>query len=900
MAGRHVPQFEIDHELAAHGLVHDVSAGRTGVFVVQSHEEGPFVYGFGEAGRSHELGNPDLPIFAHKAEIVEAVREHQVVLIDAKTGAGKSTQVPQFLLEDGYSRVTLTQPRRAAARNVYARIRAEIEEVRGGDYAERSVSYQTAGDSDGEQDAPISVVTDGLQLVRELHYRGTSPGEVLIIDEAHEWNGNIELLVGWVKAKIQENPDLRVVIMSATMDCEDLADFYEHVCGGRPPIIEADGRKYKIKEYERPESTILDEVMNVLLEVATGKEDPEQGNDILVFSPGKREINDGIDALFHRMPREVAKRVKVFPLHAKLGKEQQQAALKEYPGYIKVVYSTDVAQTSLTVPGIRYVFDSGLGRRIEIDEEGTTGLVMVHVSEADCKQRGGRVGRTAEGIYVATRLNNNTELLPKSERDKFPLPEMVRTDAARYTLQFLELDVDIAQFDFYHPASEHIIELGKEKLRLLGAIDRNGEITELGLQMCDYPLGVESARMAAESTNHRAVIRQYVAALAATREAGGLQYYSQDAGKEWESLTEETESDLLLQLDLYIAAQYMTRAQRIDYDLDVDNFDRAEEQYRKVAKISGTEAVVLQPPTEKQRQEILECIYAGFSPHIYKLTEDGKYVHAFRKEFRTPRELSNRSAVTGQPAFVLGIPYRVKNMGESGSDETHHFLESVTEVNAQVLANLALDHVEWRTDRFLMRGGKFRRVLRQFLFAEDQGIIKEVPAEPSPTVRAAVIEYTHSHPGYALSQLHGIKTELARLNRISKDPISLLTDEAIRKIVDQVADESVTSPSEIEDKIYARILDPAAGLRLDDFVSAERRKAIIDNAPTDVQVGPVKIGLKYSNHMALASRYSDDQILTLEDEVNLPDGRHVLFTRPNDARRYTLAELQERIRTERS
>jgi hypothetical protein len=183
MTGRPEGLFDPAVELAHHGLEFDRSSGRTGVFVVQPVDEPPLVMGFDDGDWSHELGNRDLPIFEHKEAIVQAVRSNQVVLVDAKTGAGKSTQVPQFLLEDGYSKVTLTQPRRVAAREVYKRIRAEIEEVRGEAYAQDSVAYQTAGDAEGEQDASISVVTDGLQLVRELHYRGTSPGEVLIIDE---------------------------------------------------------------------------------------------------------------------------------------------------------------------------------------------------------------------------------------------------------------------------------------------------------------------------------------------------------------------------------------------------------------------------------------------------------------------------------------------------------------------------------------------------------------------------------------------------------------------------------------------------------------------------------------------------------------------------------------------
>ena len=668
MPRRPIEAFEVSDVLSEFGLGQPTTPG-----VIADIE-----YPYDHSPHAHqdirtELGNQALPVFEYKDEINSALRDNPVIVVVAETGAGKSTQIPQFALDEGYKKVYITQPRRTAARNVFMRIREEVAQVRGDYAADDLVSYQTAGEKEGGDDAKIVVVTDGLHLVKELNDKGVLEDEVLIIDEAHEWNSNIEVLIAWTKQAVTENPKLRIVIMSATIDSAHLADFYGED-KARPPIIEIKNRNHTVKCSEKPDSTVVEEAVNITNMLSGKKLSEDEHAGILIFEPGKRETQDAMNAIRSALPKDVAKKVKIFPLHAKLSKEEQQAALAQYPGFVKIVVSTDVAQTSLTIPDIKYVIDSGFQRRVELDHEGTPGLKRIPTSQADCDQRAGRTGRVGDGFYILTRLNDSLDFTPYYQRDLYPVPEIMRTDISRNLLRLLELDIDIGEFDMYHRASEGAIELAKDNLQILGALDDDNQITKIGLEMNRYPACASSGRMLVESMHYNPAIRSYVAAFTAVKEAGGLQYYSQNSGKRWEPLSQEATSDMLFQLDLFIAAQHMSHRELKDHDLDIDNFARALEQYQKIAKLAGAPAHVLETPDESEREDILRCIYTGYTPYIYKYAGSDQYVHAYR-DWQTLREVSNRSAVASGGAFLVGDPYRI----EIGTEDvtTRQSLENI-------------------------------------------------------------------------------------------------------------------------------------------------------------------------------------------------------------------------------
>lgn len=892
-----VPAFEPSEVLHEFGMVlaHDKKPG----YIIQTPEEQTdalFYSRYGEV-TNIMLGNAALTVHAHRETIIETVRENPVTIIVAETGAGKSTQVPQYLVEAGYSKVYITQPRRPAARNVFMRIRDEISEIRGKFAGEDLVSYQTAGERDGPDDAAVRVVTDGLQLVKELHNKGATENEVLIIDEAHEWNSNVEVLVAWTKKEIAENPNLRVVVMSATMDAQHLAEYYSDVCPSMPPIIDVPGRTYKVEKTEDSSSTVVNEVLRIAMSLP-GEEGelPEGPNGILVFQPGKREIYSAIDEIRNRIPKELLKIAKIFPLHAKLSPTEQQAALTHYPGSIKIVIATNVAQTSLTIPDIKYVVDSGYQRQREIDSEGVPGLVMRPVSRADGDQRAGRTGRVGDGHYVLTKLNATTPYVSPEERDEYPVPEMMRSDVTRHALRLKALGLDIAEFDMYHPASKQTIELAKRHLSILGALDVEENITPLGLEMNEYPVCASSARFMVESARYRESTRAYLAAIAAAKEVGGLQYFAHNVGKRWLQLTEEDSSDLLVQLDIFLATQSMNSQDIVDYDLDVNNVERAHEQFQKIAKLADAKIGILRPPSPEEREDIRNCITVGYLPSIY--VQDGDhYINALNPHFKR-RELSNRSLVQGSPSFVIGDPYNVE-LRDGEEVITRHCIENVTKVTAQVLGAAALNHVIWQPEGFQLRGGKYKQRERQYLFGIDLGVVQEVPATPSPQLRAEIIDFSLHNPGAAQQELRAIKKEVERLAHLAKDHIPKLTHHKIIELVNEAASDDITTPAEIEDNLRAMLLDPERGLSVDQFVDPQRRQEIIKNAPPTIQIEGETYKVDYRNRRPIIKRYNRENILRLDDEpILLEDGREVMFAYKNSEGRTRICrlfELKQRI-----
>ncbi len=858
----------------------DQTVGRSGLELSYSSE-------------TAELGNKDLPVFAYRHEIARAVTENPITIIVAETGAGKSTQVPQFLLDEGYSNVYLTQPRRAAARNVFERIRSEVGLVRGEHEAGSLISYRTAGERDGPDTAPVKVVTDGLHLMRELHNSGINERDVLIIDEVHEWNSNIEGMIAWVKKSIAQNPNLRVVVMSATMDAQGLANYFGEVCEEVPPIIEVPGRTFAVERREEPGSTVVEQALGCAKKLYDARLGDDEPNGILIFEPGKREINDAIDEIRRGLPPEIAKVATILPLHAKLSVAEQQAAFRKYKG-LKIVVATDVAQTSLTIPDIKYVIDSGLQRRMELDKEGAQGLVLNPISQADCNQRAGRAGRVSDGVYILTRLDTKADFVNHEGREKYPMAEILRTDLVRNTLKFAAADINIALLDFYHPLSHEAVEQAQATLRAMGALDIDNSITELGKRMNEFPVCVTSARMMVEVGRYSEQTRAYMAAIVASKEAGGLPYFAYNVGKRWKGLTEETTSDMLAQLDIFIATQSMSEKEMKDgYDLDTHNVVRAREQYRKIATKVRALQDTLPPPTPEEREDLKRCIITGLANSIYVHQGAGNYVQPGKSD--NPRQISNRSVVHGRPAVIVGDKYRVEKFA-GGLRVEQHILEHATAATLAELGRVAVGQTEWRSEGFAMRGGRFVDVRRLHLFGIDLGATEEIVAEPSPKLREAVIAHVLENAGTQQTRLRDIKRQLEELAHLAKDPVRKLTHDDIVRLVLEAAPEDITDPSIIENNL--RLIIDRRNISLDSYISAERRARIVADAPGVIEAEGVTLGVAYQSTRPLVRHYIRREVAKLRDEVFLHDGRQVYFV--HEGKKCTLVELQEKLGIVRS
>ncbi len=490
----------------------------------------------------------ELPVSARKDEILQALQKHQVVIVCGETGSGKTTQLPKICLELGRGVAGLighTQPRRIAARSVASRIAQELKTPLGD-----AVGYKVRFNDKLSESSYVKLMTDGILLAETQSDRFLNAYDTIIIDEAHERSLNIDFLLGYLKQLLPRRPDLKVIVTSATIDAERFSRHFNDA-----PVIEVSGRTYPVEIRYRPlgkpgfmakelqADNEDDEDIELLgqdlmgvkrkprIEARWLQEDEEEeaieeaildaaddllrlgDGDILVFLPGEREIRDVADHLRKYQGRSAKlKHIEVLPLFARLSIEDQQKIFKGH-SQTRIVLATNVAETSLTVPGIKYVIDSGLARvnryspRAKVEQ-----LQIEKISQAAAKQRAGRCGRVSNGICV--RLYDEVDF---NNRPEFTDPEILRSSLASVILRMADLRLgDVAEFPFIEAPSSRLINDGYLLLQELGAVNARREITELGKQLARLPLEPRVARMilAARKENCLREILVIAAALA--------------------------------------------------------------------------------------------------------------------------------------------------------------------------------------------------------------------------------------------------------------------------------------------------------------------------------------------------------------------------------------------------
>ena len=604
----------------------------------------------------------DLPTREFASEIVNAVDENQVTILTAETGAGKSTQVPQYLAEHGYSRIIVTQPRILAARNLTLRVREEWAE-RNTEDSNEIIGYRTAHERDDSGKSKILYCTDGLQLVRELTGIGTNPGQILVLDEVHEWNENMEVLVAWAKKRAQEEPNFKVLVMSATFDVESLAEYF-----GGATIFKIPGRHFEVKK--RTGEDILSELFTQL-------ETP--GRNILTFLPGKSEIQDVSDAIIKKADKAG---VPVIPLHSQLEMEEQQKAFGKYKNG-KIILSTNIAQTSVTIDDIDMVIDSGLERRSEV-RNGVEGLFISQTSQADCLQRAGRAGRTKPGEYILAAYDT-MPCLPFEERPEYPTPEILRKHIDRLTLRLANIGIDIETLDFYHDPSKTAIKRAKRTLVELGALTKTGEITGIGREMERFPVQSNYARMLVEVGKYSAEVKAKLATIIAIAEIDGI-VKSGTLYTGWRRFTCQTKSDLLAQYDVLLAIE--------SGQIDEEKYEDLGIIYKNVLKARETEERLLrdlnveksgQKITKTEEESLMKSIVAGQIDQLWTLGDRRLYENIYNGD---KREISSGSVVKSYnliaaTAFDLQIPT------PSGELEVLHLIQGATAVKTDWLFELA-------------------------------------------------------------------------------------------------------------------------------------------------------------------------------------------------------------------
>jgi ATP-dependent helicase HrpA len=433
---------------------------------------------------------PELPVSQLKDKIAEVIRDHQVVIIAGETGSGKTTQLPKICLELGRGvtgQIGHTQPRRIAARAVAERIAHELGTELG-----TSVGYKVRFADTSSDDTMVKVMTDGILLAEMQRDRQLLRYDTLIIDEAHERSLNIDFILGYLKRLLPSRPDLKVIITSATIDPDRFSTHF-----GGAPVIEVSGRTYPVEvryrplaDPDRPADEPRDQVQAIL--DATAELRAEGPGDILVFLSGEREIRDTADALAGQEDLEV------LPLYARLSAAEQHRVFAAHHGR-RVVLATNVAETSLTVPGIKYVIDPGRARisryslRTKVQR-----LPIEPVSQASANQRKGRCGRTSAGVCI--RLYSEEDF---ASRPEFTEPEILRTNLASVILQMAALDLgEVADFPFVDPPDSRNIADGVRLLEELGAFSPGRgrpRLTALGRKLARLPADPRLGRMILEA-----------------------------------------------------------------------------------------------------------------------------------------------------------------------------------------------------------------------------------------------------------------------------------------------------------------------------------------------------------------------------------------------------------------
>ncbi len=439
-----------------------------------------------------------LPIAAKRDEIKKALAEHQVLVIAGETGSGKTTQLPKICLELGrgsHGLIAHTQPRRIAARSVAARVAEELGTPLGG-----LVGYQVRFEDQSDANTLVKLMTDGILLAETQHDRFLERYDTIIVDEAHERSLNIDFLLGYLKTLLHRRPDLKLIITSATIDLERFSKHFDDA-----PIIEVSGRTFPVETWYRPliseqdeegnpiedDLTVDQAILATLDELAQHERGQGKGpGDVLIFLPGEREIRDAAEILRKAQLRHT----EILPLYARLSPAEQQRIFQPHAGR-RVVLATNVAETSLTVPGIRYVIDTGTARISRYSYRAKVQRLPIEaVSQASANQRKGRCGRVEPGICV--RLYSEEDF---NSRPAFTDPEILRTNLAAVILQMLHLRLGaIDAFPFIEPPDGKAISDGFNLLQELSAVNRENQLTPVGRQLARLPIDPRLGRMLLE------------------------------------------------------------------------------------------------------------------------------------------------------------------------------------------------------------------------------------------------------------------------------------------------------------------------------------------------------------------------------------------------------------------
>lgn len=508
--------------------------------------------------RRRNLPKPEfpqlLPVSQKLLEIQLLMRKHQVIVIAGETGSGKTTQLPKIALSIGrgvLGQIAHTQPRRLAARSVASRIAQELDSTLG-----EAVGFKVRFSDKSREESYVKLMTDGILLAETQTDRFLNRYDTIIIDEAHERSLNIDFLLGYLKKLLPRRPELKVIITSATIDTTRFSEFFEHA-----PVIEVSGRTYPVELRYHPlqeDRTMVDGILEAVDELSLESAAGQSKGDILVFLSGEREIRETAEALrkHHHSQYGLKANTEILPLYARLSPAEQNRVFAKHNNQ-RIVLATNVAETSLTVPGIRYVIDTGLARisRYSVKHK-IQRLPIEKISQASARQRSGRCGRLSDGIAIRLYAEED-----HNQRPGFTEPELLRTNLAQVILQMLSLKLgDIKAFPFLEKPSEKQINDGFLLLEQLQAINSERQLTPMGRSIARLSVDPKIGRIiiAGQDNNVLSEILVIAAALSC-QEPRERPADKQQAADEKHAQFASKNSDFITYLNLWFSYEIQRR-----------------------------------------------------------------------------------------------------------------------------------------------------------------------------------------------------------------------------------------------------------------------------------------------------------------------------------------------------
>ncbi|XP_014235781.1 putative pre-mRNA-splicing factor ATP-dependent RNA helicase DHX16 [Trichogramma pretiosum] len=615
-----------------------------------------------------------LPIYPFKKDLIDAIRTHQILIIKGETGSGKTTQIPQYLYQNGFcdndKLIGCTQPRRVAAMSVAARVAHEMGVKLGNE-----VGYAIRFEDCTSHRTRIKYMTDGTLHREFLSEPDLASYSVMIIDEAHERTLHTDILFGLVKDIARFRPDLKLLISSATLDATKFSEFFDNA-----PIFQVPGRRYPVDIFytKAPEADYVDAVVVSVLQIHATQPD----GDILVFLTGQEEIETCFEMLNERVRRLGSKlrELLILPVYANLPSDMQNKIFEPTPpGARKVVLATNIAETSLTIDNIIYVIDPGFAKQNNFNSRtGMESLMVVPISKASANQRAGRAGRVAPGkcfrLYTAWAYQH--------ELEENTVPEIQRINLGNAVLTLKALGInDLVHFDFLDPPPHQTLVLALEQLYALGALNHRGELTKLGRRMAEFPVDPMMAKMLLASEKYKC--SEEVSTIAAMLSVNGSIFYRPkdkiihaDAARKNFNVPG---GDHLVLLNVY------NQWQASDYNIHwcYENFIQHKSMKRArdvkdqlVGLMQRVEMDIVSGITETVN--IRKSITAGYFYHIARLSKGGHYKTA--KHNQTVQIHPSSALFEELPRWVLYHELVFT---------TKEFMRQVTEIESKWLLEVA-------------------------------------------------------------------------------------------------------------------------------------------------------------------------------------------------------------------